>query len=42
MPDTKNASNPWKSSLKAVAGSLAFVAVILAVLFYFDVHLKLI
>lgn len=39
---TQSASNPWKSSLKALAGSLTFVAVILAVLFYFDVHLKLI
>ncbi|HEY0962680.1 MAG TPA: TVP38/TMEM64 family protein [Pseudomonadales bacterium] len=42
MPATQTASNPWKSSLKALAGSLAIVAVILAVLLYFDVHLKLI
>ncbi|MGV3593270.1 MAG: TVP38/TMEM64 family protein, partial [Gammaproteobacteria bacterium] len=42
MPATQTASNPWKSSLKALAGSLAFVAVILVVLFYFDVHLQLI
>lgn len=39
---TQTASNPWKSSLKALAGSLGFVAVIIAVLLYFDVHLKLI
>lgn len=42
MPANQTASNPWKSSLKALAGSLAFVAVILVVLFYFDVHLQLI
>ena len=45
MPATeaaRAASNPWKSSLKALAGSLGFVVVLLAVLMYFDVHLKLI
>jgi uncharacterized membrane protein YdjX (TVP38/TMEM64 family) len=34
--------NAWKTSLKALAGSLALMAVLVAVLMYFDVHLKLI
>jgi uncharacterized membrane protein YdjX (TVP38/TMEM64 family) len=42
METSQPASNPWKSSLKALAGSIAVVAIILAVLLYFDVHLKLI
>lgn len=42
MPETETTSNPWKSSLKALAGSIGIVAVILAVLLYFDVHLQLI
>ena len=42
MSATQAAGNPWKSSLKALAGSLALVGLILAVLMYFDVHLKLI
>lgn len=42
MPPTQTADNPWKNSLKALAGSLGFVAVLLLVLMYFDVHLKLI
>jgi uncharacterized membrane protein YdjX (TVP38/TMEM64 family) len=37
-----SASNPWKSSLKALAGSLTLMALLVAVLMYFDVHLKLI
>jgi uncharacterized membrane protein YdjX (TVP38/TMEM64 family) len=42
MSATQAASNPWKSSLKALAASLAVVGVLIAVLMYFDVHLKLI
>jgi uncharacterized membrane protein YdjX (TVP38/TMEM64 family) len=42
IPAPQTAGNPWRSSLKALAGSLAIMAALVAVLMYFDVHLKLI
>lgn len=42
MSASQAAGNPWKTSLKALAGSLALMAVLVAVLMYFDVHLRLI
>lgn len=41
-PTNPATGNQWKNSLKALAGSLAIMAVLVAVLMYFDVHLKLI
>jgi uncharacterized membrane protein YdjX (TVP38/TMEM64 family) len=42
MPATQAATSPLKSSVTAIVGSLVVVGLILAVLMYFDVHLKLI
>jgi uncharacterized membrane protein YdjX (TVP38/TMEM64 family) len=42
MPAAQSGNTAWKTSLKALAGSLALMAVVVAVLMYFDVHLKLI
>jgi uncharacterized membrane protein YdjX (TVP38/TMEM64 family) len=42
IPAGQSSDTAWKSSLKALAGSLAIMAVLVAVLMYFDVHLKLI
>jgi uncharacterized membrane protein YdjX (TVP38/TMEM64 family) len=42
MPVTENTGSPWKSSLTALAGGLAILALLLGVLVYFDVHVKLI
>jgi uncharacterized membrane protein YdjX (TVP38/TMEM64 family) len=42
MPATQAAASPMKSSVTAIVGGLVIVGLILAVLVYFDVHLKLI